>query len=220
MFPIPETLIRFPLGWDPKLSLAKDKCLSNVVWQLFWSLWKPELFPASSQRESCWVSTPRVGSPLAVLYSGVSAPLLQLLGTPELTFDPNTLSISHRLTIVLKLLFGGDFTPIDKWYAELQRCKTYEERVLKIIKWVTWHSILSSIAAHWRYIKLNESHFALDQAICHFKLGCLPSSPFPLLGSRGWSQFLGFAGELPQEAWHLPCELRSINCLVPIYPIA
>lgn len=45
--------------------------------------------------------------------------------------DQNTLSVTHGLTVVLKLLLGGAFTPVYKWYTMLQSRKTYEERVLK-----------------------------------------------------------------------------------------
>lgn len=77
-----------------------------------------------------------------------------------------------------------------------------------------------SISVHRRYIKPNESHSTLELTICYFKLGCLCTPHLPSLGSREWSQCLGFARELPQEAQCLPCRLRSINSLFPIHPIA
>ena len=187
------------------MSPAKDKCFVYVMWQFSWNPWKPELLPLKSRRKlvdfhtlsweapwQCWVQFFSFSSWDVWEHILTQTPSAFLING-SLSWSSCSVGISHL------------------WINDLLSCN-HVKRVFKIIKWVTWHLFLFSLSVHWRYIKPNESHFALYLTICYFKLGCLFSLLFPFLGSRGWPQFLGFARELP-------CRLRPINSLVPIHPV-
>ena len=103
---------------------SKRQMFVECDWQLSWGPWKPELPPHQVQPLGCppWVVR---------LLGGAVSRCVPTLGSLRTHLDPNTLNVSHGLTIVLKFLLGGDFTPADKWYVMLQPCKTYEASVLK-----------------------------------------------------------------------------------------
>lgn len=76
-------------------------------WQLSWGPWKPELLPNQVQPLGCppWVVR---------LLGGAVSRCVPALGSLRTHLDPNTLGVSHGLTIVLKFLLGEDFIPADK----------------------------------------------------------------------------------------------------------
>ena len=84
-------------------------CLCDVT--VFLEPLEARTTPSEVQEKAGGFPHLELGGSMAVLGSVL---LLQLLGCLRTHFDPNTLSISHKWIVVLKLLLSGDFAPVDK----------------------------------------------------------------------------------------------------------